>query len=209
MSVLKIDSSARGVQSNSRVLTQYLVDSLGGQVIERDLARSPLPSIGAEDLIDLHGGSEDPRPSLQQQLAVSDKLIAELMTAETLVVGVPIYNFGVPASVKQWVDYICRAGITFRYGENGPEGLSGVKRAFIVTSSGGVPIGSEMDFASGYMEQICRFVGINSIIHIDASGSKRAPEKVITQGKQQIDEALRKLGMLQHLQQHQRQQEEA
>jgi len=193
MSVLKIDSSARGNQSNSRVLTQYLADSLGGGVVERDLAYSPLPFIGAEDLIDLHGGSTDSRPSLQQQIVVSNELIAEVMTADTLVLGVPIYNFGVPASLKQWVDYICRAGITFRYGENGPEGLSGVKRAFIVTSSGGVPIGSDMDFASGYVEQICRFIGINTIIHIDASGSKRTPEKVIAQGKQQIDDALRKL----------------
>jgi len=190
MTVLRIDSSARFEASNSRTLTQYLVEQLDGPVEERDLAREILPVISAADLIDLHASADNERESLQQHLALSNTLISELMAADELVIGLPIYNFGVPSVLKQWIDYICRAGITFKYGENGPVGLTGIKRAFIVTSSGGVPIGSKGDFASGHVEQICRFIGAEEVIHIDASGSKGAPELIISKGKEQIDKLL-------------------
>jgi FMN-dependent NADH-azoreductase len=160
---------------------------LGEPVVSRDLAQHPLPPISAEDLIAVHGSADSQRPSLLAQLALSDRLIAELRDADTLVIGAPIYNFGIPASLKQWIDAVCRAGVSFKYTEQGPQGLLGVKRAFIVTASGGTPIGSEIDFASGYLEHICRFIGITEIFHIDASGSKGTPEQVIAQGKQQVD----------------------
>jgi FMN-dependent NADH-azoreductase len=187
MSVLHINSSARLGESNSRIIGQYLVDALGESVVSRDLARHPLPPISAEDLVAVHGSADSRRPGLLAQLAVSNRLIAELRNADTLVLGAPIYNFGIPASLKQWIDGICRAGVSFKYTEHGPQGLLGVKRAFIITASGGTPIGSEMDFASGYLEYICRFIGITEIFHIEASGSKGTPEQVITQGKQQVD----------------------
>jgi FMN-dependent NADH-azoreductase len=187
MSVLHINSSARLGESNSRIIGQYLVDALGEPVVSRDLAQHPLPPISAEDLIAVHGSADSQRPSLLTQLALSDRLIAELKDADTLVIGAPIYNFGIPASLKQWIDAVCRAGVSFKYTEQGPQGLLDVKRAFIVTASGGTPIGSEIDFASGYLEHICRFIGITEIFHIDASGSKGTPEQVIAQGKQQVD----------------------
>jgi FMN-dependent NADH-azoreductase len=187
MSVLHINSSARLAESNSRIIGQYLVDALGEPVVNRDLAQHPLPPISAEDLIAVHGSGNSQRPSLLTQLALSDRLIAELKDADTLVIGAPIYNFGIPASLKQWVDAVCRAGVSFKYTEQGPQGLLGVKRAFIITASGGTPIGSEIDFASGYLEHICRFIGITEIFHIDASGSKGTPEEIIAQGKQQVD----------------------
>jgi FMN-dependent NADH-azoreductase len=187
MSVLHINSSARLGESNSRIIGQYLVDALGEPVVSRDLAQHPLPPISAEDLIAVHGSADSQRPSLLAQLALSDRLIAELRDADTLVIGAPIYNFGIPASLKQWIDAVCRAGVSFKYTEQGPQGLLGVKRAFIVTASGGTPIGSEIDFASGYLEHICRFIGITEIFHIDASGSKGTPEEIIAQGKQQVD----------------------
>lgn len=190
MTVLKIDSSARLEGANSRIITDYLVQQLGQAVIERDLVRSPLPPMSPEDLVGVHGSKNDDRPSLQRHLAISNELIAELQRADTLVIGVPMYNFGVPAYLKQWVDYVCRAGVSFRYTENGPEGLTGVKQAFIVTASGGTPIGSEMDFASRYLEQICRFLGVSEVFHIDASGSKRTPELVIEAARLQIDSLL-------------------
>ena len=98
-----------------------------------------------------------------------------------------MYNFGIPATLKQWIDSICRAGVSFKYTEQGPVGLVDVKRAFVITASGGTPIGSEMDFASPYLEHICNFIGISDVFHIDASGSKGTPEQVIAQGKQQVD----------------------
>ena len=190
MSILHINSSARQVHSNTRIIGQYLVESLAEPVVSRDLAQQPLPSISAEDLIAVHGSLDGERESLQTQLALSEQLIDELRNADTLVIGAPMYNFGIPASLKQWIDAICRAGVSFKYTEQGPVGLLGVKRAFIITASGGTPIGSDMDFASRYLEHICRFIGIDEVYHIDASGSKGTPEQVIARGKQQIDALL-------------------
>ena len=187
MTVLHINSSARLNHSNTRIIGQYLVDALGEPVVSRDLAQQALPPITAEDLIAVHGSSESQRASLQTQLTLSEQLIEELRGADTLVLGAPMYNFGIPASLKQWIDAICRAGVSFKYTEQGPVGLLNVRRAFIITATGGTPIGSEMDFASRYLEHICRFLGIAEIFHIDASGSKGTPEQVIAQGKQQVD----------------------
>ena len=190
MSVLQIHSSARLEGSNTRILSEYLVEKLGQPVQSRDLAQNPLPQISSEDLMGVHSSATHSRPSFQQQLALSNQLIDELKVAETLVLGVPLYNFGIPASLKSWVDAICRAGVSFEYGEQGPVGLLGVQRAYIITASGGTPIGSEIDFGSRYLEHICRFMGINEVEHIDASGSKGTPEQIIAQGKQQIDALL-------------------
>jgi FMN-dependent NADH-azoreductase len=193
MTVLRIDSSARLEGANSRIISDYLVRRLGQPVIERDLVRNPLPPMSPEDLVGVHGSKDDDRPSLQRHLAISNELIEELQQADTLVIGVPMYNFSVPAYLKQWIDYVCRAGVSFRYTEDGPEGLTGVKRAFIVTASGGTKIGSEMDFASRYLEQICRFLGVAEVHHIDAGGSKRTPAVVIDRARQQIDLLLENL----------------
>jgi len=187
MSVLHINSSARMNLSNTRIIGQYLVDALGEPVVSRDLVQQALPPINAEDLVDVHGSSDSQRASLHAQLTLSEQLIDELKDAETLVLGAPMYNFGIPASLKQWIDAICRAGVSFKYSEQGPVGLLDVKRAFIITATGGTPIGSEMDFASRYLEHICRFLGIPEVFHIDASGSKGTPEQVITEGKRQVD----------------------
>ena len=190
MTVLKIDSSARHSDSNSRKITEYLVSKLGETVIERDLGHHPLPMVSAEDLIGIHGSSDDNRASLKEHLALSDTLVEELKAADTLVLGVPMYNFSIPATLKQWIDYVCRAGITFNYGVDGPVGLSGVKRAYIVTATGGTPVGSPVDFASGYLEWVCKFIGVEEIYHVDASGSKGEPDKIFAAAKQQIDDLL-------------------
>ena len=187
MTVLKVDSSARLQGGNSRIITDYLVQKLGQPVIERDLVKDPLPALSPQDLVGVHGSLDDERPSLQRHLAFSNTLIEELRQADVLVVGVAMYNFSIPAYLKQWIDYVCRAGVSFRYTENGPVGLTGIERAFIVTASGGTPIGSEMDFASRYLEHICRFLGIDKVIHIDAGGSKRTPDAVIESARKQID----------------------
>jgi FMN-dependent NADH-azoreductase len=190
MSVLKIDSSARLQDSNSRIISQYLVEKLNSQVVSRDLVKQPLPLINAADLMDLHGSNESASSSFQQHLDLSSTLIQELMDADTLVLAAPIYNFSVPVVLKQWIDYVCRAGITFKYEATGPVGLTNIKRAFIITSSGGVPVGSPMDFASGYLEQICNFIGVQDVIHIDASGSKGDAQTIISAAKLQIDQVL-------------------
>ena len=190
MTVLHINSSARLNHSNTRMIGHYLVDALGEPVVSRDLAQQALPPISAEDLIAVHGSSDNQSDSLQAQLTLSQQLIDELKNAETLVLGAPMYNFGIPASLKQWIDAICRAGVSFKYTEQGPVGLLNVRRAFIITATGGTPIGSKMDFSSRYLEHICGFLGIPEVFHIDASGSKGTPEQVIARGKLQVDELL-------------------
>lgn len=196
MSILRIDTSARLENSNSRAITAHLVEQLieknlaPNGVVSRDLGRYPLPSISAEDLVDLHGSIAANRDSLHKHVEQSQVLIEELKAAETLVIGVPLYNFGVPVVLKQWVDYICRAGETFKYGENGPVGLSGVKRAFIVVASGGTPVGSATDFVTPYLQTIMSFIGVEETIVIDVAGSKRTPALVIEQAKAQIAAAI-------------------
>lgn len=190
MGILYINSSARTKPSNSRAIGDYLVDRLGDSAVRRDLGREPLPPISGDDLIGVHGSQAANRESLEQQLALSEQLIEELRQSNTLVISTAMYNFGIPVVLKQWIDSICRAGISFQYTEQGPVGLLGVKRAYIITASGGTPIGSEMDFASPYIEHICRFIGIEEIFHIDAGGSKGEPEQVIEYGKLQVDQLI-------------------
>lgn len=192
MNILHIDSSARLTGSNTRVIGQYLINKLNAPVVHRDLAVNPLPPISAQDLMGVHGSSDDNRDSLNNHLAVSEQLIQELRDADTLVIGAPMYNFGIAASLKHWIDAICRAGVSFKYSEQGPVGLMNIKRAFIISGSGGTPIGGDMDFVSGYLAQICSFIGVEEVIHIDASGSKGSPEQIFESAKQQIDNTLNK-----------------
>jgi FMN-dependent NADH-azoreductase len=190
MSILHIDSSARLTDSNTRIIGQYLVNALNTKVLHRDLAVNPMPAISAQDLMGVHGSSDEQRDSLHSHLALSNQLIQELKDADTLIIGAAMYNFGIPASLKQWIDAICRAGVSFKYGEQGPEGLLNIKRAFIITASGGTPVGGDMDFVSGYLSLICHFIGVKEVLHIDASGSKGSPEQIIESGKQQVDTLL-------------------
>ncbi len=194
MSILYINSSPRVEHSNSRAIGDYLVDVLqaNGQqnIVRRDLGQQPLPPINGEDLIAVHGSLAVTHQSGLEQLALSDQLLKELEQAHTLIISTAMHNFNIPVVLKQWVDAICRAGKSFKYTAEGPVGLMGVKRAYLITATGGTPVGSETDFASKYLEHICRFVGIDEVFHIDACGSKREPEQVIAHGQQQVDTLL-------------------
>lgn len=187
MSLLKIVASARSEGSLSRLITDELVVALQPKaVITRDLAQDGFPVMTAEDLMAMFANADDARASLQSHLQTSALLIEELMAAETLVLGTPMYNFGVPVVVKQWVDYICRHGKTFQYTRTGPEGLTKLKQVYLVTASGGTQIGGENDFASRYLEQVLRFIGAQHVQHIAVSGSKGRPEMVLADARAQI-----------------------
>ena len=191
MATLLLDCSARNEESVSRELSRYLAISLGGPVVHRDLEDTYFPPISGRDLIDLHNARRFDRDSLAQHHFLADQLIDEIRAASTLVVGVPIYNFSVPTVLRQWIDYVLQPGITFKYQSGGPVGLcDNIRTAYIVTASGGTPVGGAMDFASSYFESICQFIGVRHIEHIDAGGSKRAREQIVTQAKTQIDSIL-------------------
>ena len=181
--ILRIDASARNEGSTTRPLADQLVNRLveqgyGATVTRRDLHANP-PALLTESWVGANFTDEEARSDEQKAvLAGSDELIAELEAADTIVITAPIYNFAIPASLKAWVDLIARARRTFRYTEAGPEGLLTGKRAFIVFASGGVPLGSEVDFASGYLKHILGFVGITDVTVIAADGHMMDGEAV-------------------------------
>jgi len=170
--ILKVDASARKAGSVTRELSDQLVTSLlsthsGASVIERDVAAG-LPVVD-EDWIGANFTDPAERtPEQRLKLALSDTLVNEVRSADVLVIGVPIYNFGVPASLKAWVDLIARARETFRYTENGPVGLLEGKKAFLIVASGGVKAGSEVDFATAFMKHILGFIGVKDVTVVAA-----------------------------------------
>jgi FMN-dependent NADH-azoreductase len=173
---LHIDASARFTDSTTRGLTKQILDHLGtDQVIRRDLAEA-LPNI-TEAWIGANFTPVDQRTAEQTEaLALSDQLVDEIARADTLVIGMPIYNFSVPASLKAWIDLISRAGLTFHYTENGPEGLMIGKRTIVAIASGGTAIGSEIDFASGYIRHVLGFIGITDVTFVEAGSMAIDPD---------------------------------
>lgn len=164
---LVINASARQHGSTSRQLTAQLADALGGEVVERDLSQA-IPQVD-EAWIGANFTPADDRSADQDaQLSLSEALIAEIEAADTLVIGLPIYNFGMPAALKAWVDMVARARRTFRYTEYGPEGLLTGKRAFIVVTSGGTEAFSEIDFATPHLKHVLGFIGIKDVTVIRA-----------------------------------------
>ena len=122
----------------------------------------------------------------KQVLELSDTLIAELETADTLVLGVPIYNFGAPAAFKAWVDLIARARKTFKYTETGPVGLLEGKKAYVVIASGGTQSGSEIDFATPYVRHVLGFVGIHDVTIIAADQLMSTGDEKLNTARAQI-----------------------
>lgn len=177
MKVLRIDTSARTSGSHTRELVDRLIDGLGSStdVIVRDLTK-PLPQVDNE-WVAANNTADDERSAVQKDtLALSDELVGELEASDLIVIGLPVYNFGVPASLKAWIDLVCRARRTFAYSESGPVGLLEGKRAVVVYVSGGTPMGSEIDFASGYMRHVLGFIGIHDVEFVKADRHMFEPE---------------------------------
>lgn len=121
------------------------------------------------------------------ELLQSDTLVNELQEADIIVIGLAIYNFSVPAAFKAWIDQIVRSKVTFRYTENGPEGLLENKKAYVVIASGGTQMDSDIDFFSAYVRHILDFIGIKDVAFIDSSGIGQAQAKVLTQAHKTIE----------------------
>lgn len=185
--ILQVDSSGRTNGSVSRQLSAQIVKKLGGQTTHRDLLAHPPPQLDEAWL----GANWTPADQLTKQqaekLATSDSLIQEIKDADTLVIGVSMYNFGIPASLKAWVDLVCRAGHTFQYTEKGPIGLMEGKRAIVVIASGGVPLGSPMDHASTYMTTMLGFIGITDVAFVAAEGTAGDLDAALKGAQTQID----------------------
>ena len=164
--VLRIDASGRHAGSQTRALTDKLVAQLQATgatlVATRDLTGGV--EFVDEDWINANLTPEENRTEAQRlRLRGSDRLVNEIVQSDVIVIGTPIYNFGVPAALKAWVDQVARARKTFRYTDNGPVGLLEGKKAFIVVTSGGTKVESEIDFATGYLKHVLGFIGIRDV----------------------------------------------
>ncbi|MBO6797488.1 NAD(P)H-dependent oxidoreductase [Maricaulis sp.] len=187
--ILRIDASMRREGSVSRELADKVIERISEgetHVITRDLLANP-PAFIDESWIGANFTDPAERTDAQAQaLAASDALIAEVRAADTLVIGVPLYNFSIPGALKTWIDMIARARETFRYTENGPVGLLEGKKAYLVVTSGGVPVDSEMDFATGYMRHVMGFIGITDVTVIEAGQLNFAAEEKLAAANESI-----------------------
>ncbi len=170
--VLHIDASARSTGSATRNLSARLVANIRAksgavEVKRRDLAAG-VPFVDETFVAAINTPPEKRTAAQKKSLEVSDALVAELQWADTVVIGVPVYNFAVPAAFKAWIDQVARAGVTFRYTENGPIGLLEGKKAYVAMASGGTKFGSEIDFASGWVRHILGFIGIGDVEFVGA-----------------------------------------
>jgi FMN-dependent NADH-azoreductase len=194
--VLQIDSSIFGDQGQSSQLTAYLVATLKRQqltqVTYRNLAAEPLPHLTGATLVALSTDANERTPEQAATVAMADALIAELQAANTLVLAAPMYNFAVPSTLKAWMDYVARAGVTFRYTANGPEGLLTHKKAYVVSTRGGLHQGKVSDSQTAFVNTFLNFIGITDVVWIYAEGINMGEFKAIAidQAKAQINAVL-------------------
>ena len=178
--LLKLDSSPMGERSISRKLTEkfantWLKTHPDGRIITLDLATLHLPVVDSLWAGAAHTPVEARTPEQTKALALSESLIADLQLADEYVFGVPMHNFGIPSTLKLWIDQVVRAGKTFSYSESGPKGLlTGKKATFLLARGGVYEAGSAMapyDFVSPYLRTVFAFLGVTDVTIIAAEGT--------------------------------------
>jgi FMN-dependent NADH-azoreductase len=187
MKLLRVDSSARR-KSISRQLTGHFVEAWqqehpDGTVIERDLATTPLPHITDEWVQAIHTNSESLTPEQKQVLQLSDALVEELVQADTIVIGAPMYNFAIPAPLKAWIDQVVRVGKTVLFGAAGPQGLLKGKKVYVITTRGGAyrpgTATERFDYQEPYLRHILGFIGLTDVTFIHAENQKPGEQSEI------------------------------
>ena len=180
---LVITSSALGETSVSNQLVQDAVTGLRAQdpslrIVTRDLGSAPIPHITMDAAAALRG-AEPANAAQAEAQALSNQLIAELQAADIVVIGAPMYNFGISSTLKTWFDYVLRAGVTFRYSESGPEGLLKGKRAIVIESRGGLYSegpAQAMDSQEPHLRTLLGFIGITDVTFVRAERLAFGPE---------------------------------
>ena len=191
MDILFVTSSPRGGQSYSFRVARRIVDDLaarnpGARVVVRDVARQPLPHIGAAFGTGRMVPAEKQSDAERQALVLSDTLVDELFAADLIVMAVPMHNFGLPSSLKAWIDHIVRPGRTLTYSEKGPLGLVTGKKAVLVFARGGVYSEGPMqpfDFQEPYLRAVLGFIGITDVEVVRVEG--------VALGEEAVSQALR------------------
>jgi len=190
MKILRIDSSVRYTHSVSRQLTDELLSRLTQQhpdaeIIVRDVAKG-LPFVNEAMVAAYNTPDEDRTPEQKEILQPSNELVAELQAADLLVMGVPIYNFSVPAPLKAYIDLVARANLTFTYSSECPKGLLKDRPTYIIITSGGTTVGSDIDYTSGYLKLVLGFLGIESIEIIAADSLSRTGSDKLERVRKQL-----------------------
>ena len=191
MNILQINGSARSEAGNSTRIASDIVARLqaanpGASVITRDLSGG-VPQIDGNWIGAVFTPAEDRNAEQAQIASYADTLLAEVRAADVLVIGLPVYNFGVPAQLKSWFDQLARKGETFTYTETGPLGLLTGKRAIVALSSDGTKIGSPVDFASGYVRHMLGFFGITEVEFVAADAILFDPENTVKNAEAAVD----------------------
>ncbi len=173
--LLHVKSSIFGEEGKSAQLAaafiaQWKVANPDGEVVERDLVNEPVPHLDGARVMALMAAAEE--RTVEQQMIVdqSDELIAELVNADQIIMGVPMYNFAVPSQMKAYFDLLARAGVTFRYTENGPVGLIDDKPVYLFATRGGLYKESGIDFQIPFVKQFLNFIGLEQVEVIYAEG---------------------------------------
>ncbi|MGV3741541.1 MAG: FMN-dependent NADH-azoreductase [Burkholderiaceae bacterium] len=198
MQILQINSSARTTGSRSTQLADAISAALHATHTEarlqvRDLAREPIPALDEQALQALFTAPSERSPEQAARVNLNDALIAEIQAANALVLGVPMYNFGVPAALKNWIDAIARAQVTFRYTENGPQGLLTGKTVYVALARGGIHAGTPGDTQVPYLKSVLAFLGMTDVRFIYAEGLDLGAESEragLQSAKGQIEEAI-------------------
>lgn len=198
MNILQVNSSARTEGSHSTRLANDLVarvrDAAAPASVTltvRDLGRTPHPELNETALQALFTPTEARTAEQAARVALDDALIAELQAADVVVLGVPMYNFGVPAALKNWIDAIARAKVTFQYTEKGPEGLLKGKKVYVALTRGGQYRNTPADTQVPYLKTVFAFLGMTDVEFVYAEGlamGSEAEQRALTSARAQIDE---------------------
>jgi len=173
--VLQINASLFSDQGQSTRLGSRFVEAWKARhpedrVIVRDLVAHPIPHLTAERFQAFLATPEERTPAQQAVVAESDALIAELKAADVVVLGLPMYNFGIPSQLKAWFDHLARAGVSFRYTANGPEGLIGDRKVYVFAARGGFYRGTPKDTQTGHVRDFFNLLGIRDLEFVYAEG---------------------------------------
>lgn len=198
MKILQINSSARAEGSHSTRLANALVARIRAaqpdvELSVRDLGHTPHPMLDESALQALFTPADQRTPEQAARVALDDALIAEIQAADVVVLGVPMYNFGVPSQLKNWIDAISRVQVTFRYTEKGPEGLLRGKKVYVALTRGGLYRNTPSDSQTPYLQTVFGFLGLTDVQFVYAEGLAMGPEaeqKALAAAHSQIEDAI-------------------
>ena len=192
--LLQIRTSMFAAGGQSSQLAQQFTDDWqtanpDGQVITRDIGAQPVPHLTAERFQAFLAKPEARTAEQQAVAAYSDALIDELRQADVIVLGLPMYNYGLPSTLKAYFDHIARSGVTFKYTEKGPQGLITGKKVYVFAARGGLYAGTPLDTQTSYVRDFLRFLGIDDVEFVYAEGLAMGDEpknKALTKARESI-----------------------